>query len=84
MKMEKKGDALDLMVFLAAALSLVAIFWSLMVVPSSIFLNIFFLAGHFFLEVGAFLLTPTFASSSQPLKKRVGFGAVSAGLPCSE
>ena len=37
MKMKKVGDALDLMVFLAATPSLVVIFWSLMLVPSSIF-----------------------------------------------
>ena len=37
MKMKNVGDALDLMVFLAAAPSLVVIFWSLMLVPSSIF-----------------------------------------------
>lgn len=51
-----KADALNLLVLLASALSLVVIFWSLMFAPSSIFV---FLVGGSFLEVGAFLLKPS-------------------------
>ena len=49
MEMGKVEDAVDLRVCLAVFLSLVVIFWSL----------IFSLASSSFLEVGAFLLTPT-------------------------
>ena len=61
MEMEKVDDALDLIVCFAAFLSLVVIFWSLMLV-----LDIFSLASSSFLEVGAFLLTPTLTSLSYP------------------